>query len=53
MKDTTKLFIACCAFSFIVGAFVAVAVNLGRNVSDGCTVTYSHGNETHVLVGSR
>ena len=49
MKDTTKLFIVCCVFSFIVGAFVAVTIQKDR----GCTVTYRHGNMTHVMVGSR
>lgn len=55
MKDTTKLFIACCTFSFVTGIFIAVILNLGReiNLTKQCTVTYSHGKETHVLVGSR
>lgn len=49
MKDTTTLFIACCVFSFIVGVFVAVMLQKDR----GCTVTYRHGNQTVVMVGSR
>lgn len=44
-----KLLIACCVFSFITGMYIAVLVTKDR----GCTVTYSKGNEMHVMVGSR
>lgn len=49
MKDTTKLLIACFVFNFIVGAFCAVMIQKDR----GCTVTYRHGSQTVVMVGSR
>lgn len=42
-----RLVAACCVFSFICGAFAAVVVNKGR----GCTVEFSRGNVTTVLVG--
>lgn len=42
-----KLVLACCAFSFICGAFTVVVVEKGR----GCTVEFSRGNVTTVLVG--
>ncbi len=44
-----KLLIACCVFSFITGMYIAVMITKDR----GCTVTYSKGNEMHVMVGSR
>lgn len=43
----TRLVLACCAFSFICGAFAVVVVEKGR----GCTVEFSRGNVTTVLVG--
>lgn len=45
----TKLIIACCAFSFIIGAYTAVLIEKDR----GCTVSYQHGREIHVMIGSK
>lgn len=55
MNDTTKLIVACLIFSFVAGMFTAVTLNLGREVNKGkqCTVTYSHGDRVHVLIGKR
>lgn len=43
----TRLVLACCAFSFICGAFTVVVVEKGR----GCTVKFGRGNVTTVFVG--
>ncbi len=53
MKDTTKIFVIALAFAFLTGMYTAIVLNLGREVSasKGCSVTYSHGQEVHVLVG--
>lgn len=44
----TKLFIACLLFSFITGCFTCILVTKDR----GCTVTFSKGQEVHVMTGS-
>jgi hypothetical protein len=49
MKDTTILVIACCVFSFVVGVYTTLIIEKDR----GCTVTFSKGNETHVLTGRK
>ena len=45
--DKVMLFVACCVFSFICGAYFVEMVQKGR----GCTVEFSRGNVTTVLVG--
>ena len=42
-----KFVTACCMFSFIIGMFVAHTIQAGR----GCTVAFTHGKETHVVIG--
>jgi hypothetical protein len=42
-----KFLIACCVFSFITGMFIAHMIEKDR----GCTVTFSKGNEVHVMAG--
>jgi hypothetical protein len=42
-----KLILLCCLFSFITGTYTAVMVTKDR----GCTVTYSKGNEVHIMTG--
>ena len=46
-----KLVLMCCILSFICGMFLTVLVEKERSRS--CTVTYSHGDRVHVLIGSR
>lgn len=53
MSESLKLSLACCLFSAIIGAYTVVLVNKDREQDAGCTVTYSRGNEIHVLVGKR
>lgn len=45
----TKLIIMCCGLSFICGMFVVVLVEKNK----GCTVTYKHGDQVHVLIGRK
>jgi len=45
--DSLMLGIACCVFSFITGMYTAHMIDKDR----GCMVTYSKGNEVHVMVG--
>jgi hypothetical protein len=45
--DRIWLGIACCVFSFITGMYTAHMIDKNR----GCMVTYSKGNEVHVMVG--
>ena len=47
IMDKVMLFVACCVFSFICGAYFVEMVEKGR----GCTVEFSRGNVTTVLVG--
>jgi hypothetical protein len=49
IMDKVMLFIACCVFSFITGMYTAHMIDKDR----GCTVKFSHGNETHVLTGRK
>lgn len=42
-----KFLTACCVFSFIVGMFIAHMIEKNR----GCTVTFTKGNEVHMMVG--
>jgi hypothetical protein len=42
-----KFLIACCVFTFITGMFIAHMIEKNR----GCTVTFTKGNEVHVMVG--
>lgn len=44
----TKLIILCCVLSFIIGMYTTVVITKDR----GCTVTYSKGQEVHVMVGN-
>jgi hypothetical protein len=45
--ETKAFIIACCVFCFITGMYVAHMIDKGR----GCTVAFSRGNVTHVMVG--
>jgi hypothetical protein len=47
--ETKAFIIACCVFSFITGMYTAHMIDKDR----GCTVKFSHGNETHVLTGRK
>jgi hypothetical protein len=47
MMDKVMLFIACCVFSFICGAYAVEMVEKGK----GCTVKIGRGNVTTVFVG--
>jgi hypothetical protein len=53
MSSEVKLFITCCLFSAIIGAYTVVLVEQIRDHGSSCTVTYRHGNEVNVLIGRR
>lgn len=42
-----KFIIACCVFSFITGMYVAHIIEKNK----GCVVSFSRGNQTHILIG--
>lgn len=44
-----KLLALCLVMAFIIGMYTTVLITKDR----GCTVTYSKGNEVHVVIGSR
>jgi hypothetical protein len=47
--DKVMLFMVCCVFSFITGMYTSHMIDKDR----GCTVKFSHGNETHILTGRK
>jgi len=44
-----RFLIACCVFCFISGMYVAHMLEKDM----GCIVSFSRGNETHILIGKR
>ena len=44
-----KFLIACCLFSFITGMYVSRMIDK----ENGCIVSFSRGNETHILIGKK
>jgi len=46
-----KLLALLLIFTFIFGAYTILLVDKFREKETGCTVTYRHGHEVHVLTG--